>query len=205
MTQITYYAVIDLDGPIYDQAVAGQAYTDPGYSATMQGEDITSDVKVTTNMDMQNPKPGYYKVTYSAVNEDGFSASAERYVLVADADDKASGYYTTSPQSFRDSGSVTLYGRAFSVTVYGNGAGTYHVSDFLGGWYDQRAGYGSNYAAKGEFSIAPDGAISLISSSVAGWGDSLSSLDDASFDASTETISWVANYAGMKFHVTMSK
>lgn len=157
-------------------------------------------------MDLQNPKPGYYTVTYSAVNEDGFSASKTRYVLVADADDKASGYYVTSPQSFRmSSGTQTFYGNSYSVTVYGDGTGTYHVSDFLGGWYDQRAGYGSSYACPGEFSLDGDGNVTLINSSVAGWGDSLSSLDNGVFDEATQTFSWVAMYAGMEFHVTMSK
>lgn len=206
LTHITYYAVIDLDGPVYDQAVAGTPYVDPGYSATMQGENITSDVKISTDMDLQNPKPGYYTVTYSAVNEDGFPASTTRYVLVADADDKVSGYYTTDANSFREASSgVTFYGRRFQIIVYGDAAGQYHVSDFLGGWYDQRAGYGASYAAPGTFDLATDGSITLVSSSVAGWGDSLSGLDDASFDADSQTISWVALYAGMKFNVKMSK
>lgn len=206
MTQITYYAVIDLEGPVYDQAVAGTPYQDPGYSATMQGEDITADVKVTTDMDLQNPKPGYYTVTYSAVNEDGFPASSTRYVLVTDPDDKASGYYTTDANSFRvASAGTTYYGNSYSVTVYGDGSGLYHVSDFLGGWYAQRAGYGGSYAAVGQCDIAADGTISLVSSSVAGWGDSLSGLSEASFDAAAGTISWVASYAGMEFHVIMTK
>ncbi len=206
LTEITYYAVIDLEGPVYDQAVAGTPYVDPGYKATMQGEDITSEVKITTDMDLQNPKPGYYTVTYSAINADGFPASSTRYVLVADADDPASGYYTTDANSYRvSSGGTTYYGRSFSIVVYGDGTGTYNVSDFLGGWYDQRAGYGGSYAAVGQFDLAADGSISLVDSSVAGWGDSLSALNDAGFDAATGTISWVAVYAGMEFHVTMTK
>lgn len=209
MTQITYYAVIDLEGPVYDQAVAGTPYQDPGYSATMQGEDITADVKVSTDMDLQNPKPGYYTVTYSAVNEDGFPASSTRYVLVTDPDDKASGYYTTDANSFRvASGGTTYYGNSYSVTVYGDGSGHYHVSDFLGGWYAQRAGYGGSYAAVGQCDIAADGTISLVSSSVAGWGDSLVALNEGRFDAATGTISWVALYPEdpvMEFHVIMTK
>ena len=206
MTQSTYDAGIDLAGPVYDQAVAGTPYQDPGYSATMQGEDITADVKVSTDMDLQNPKPGYYTVTYSAVNEDGFPASSTRYVLVTDPDDKASGYYTTDANSFRvASAGTTYYGNSYSVTVYGDGSGHYHVSDFLGGWYAQRAGYGGSYAAVGQCDIAADGTISLVSSSVAGWGDSLSGLSEASFDAAAGTISWVASYAGMEFHVIMTK
>lgn len=206
LTQVTYYAVIELEGPVYDQAEAGTPYIDPGYSATMQGEDITSDVKISTTMDLSNPAPGYYTLTYSAINEDGFPATATRYVLVTDADDNASGYYSTDANSFRvSSGGTTYYGRSYSIIVYGDAQGQYHVSDFLGGWYDQRAGYGGSYAAVGAFDLAADGTITLVSSYVAGWGDSLSGLDDAKFDEESGTISWVADYAGMEFHVIMTK
>lgn len=205
LTQITYYANIELKGPAFDQATAGQPYTDPGFTATMQGQNIDSEVKVSSAMDFANPKPGYYTVTYSAVNPDGFIASASRRVLVSSADDKASGYYTTSPQSFREAAATTFYGAPFQVVVYGDGTGTYRISDFLGGWYEYRAGYGSNYAAAGSFSLDADGQMTLLDSSVPGWGDSISELNDGKFDAATSTFSWQAVYAGMKFNVTMTK
>lgn len=206
LTQITYYANIELDGPLYDQATAGVPYKDPGFTATMQGENINSQVKISSDMDLNNPKPGYYKLTYTAINKDGFPASASRFVLVASPDDKASGYYATSPKSFRlRDGATVYYGASFNVIVYGDGTGTYKVSDFLGGWYEYRSGYGSNYAAAGSFSLADDGTMTLLSSQVPGWGDSLSALNDGKFDAETETFSWQAVYAGMGFNVTMNK
>lgn len=206
VTGITYYPVIELDGPIYDQAPAGHAYVDPGYSASLNGEDYTQNVKVTSALDFADPKPGYYSISYSAVNSDGFSATATRYVLVAEADDKASGYYSTDPTSFRvASGNTVYYGDSYFVYVAGNGDGTYEVSDLLAGWYEYRAGYGSSYALGGELAIADDGTVSLVDSYLPGWGDSADDLTDGSFDAATGTISYLVQYAGMEFHVTMVK
>lgn len=204
LTQVTYYAVIDLEGPTYDQATAGKPYQDPGYSASMQGEDITDQVQVKTSMNLSDPQPGFYTLTYEAINEDGFPATATRYVLVSDEGDDASGYWTTDATSYRDNNGIVYFG-GYQVIIYGNGDGTYHVSDLLGGWYEFRAGYGSAYACVGEIGISDDGKISMISSSVAGWGDSASALSDGVFDASAKTMSWVVTYAGMNFHVNLSK
>lgn len=206
LTGITYYAVIELDGPVYDIADSGVPYTDPGYSATMEGEDITSDVVVSTKMDLNNPQPGYYSISYSAVNEDGFSSSATRYVLVTEAGDPISGYYTTNTASYRDYNGITYYG-GYNVIVYGNGDGTYHISDLLAGWYEYRAGYGSAYALSGEFSADADGNLTLVSSFLSGWGDSAESLTDGKYDAAAQTLSYVVEYTDtpLIFHVILDK
>jgi hypothetical protein len=207
LTRITYYPVIELEGSAYEMADAGQPFKDPGFKASLDGEDITDKVSVKTSMDMENPAPGYYTVTYSATNADGFSTSAVRHVLVADADDAASGYYTTDPESYRDYSGITYYGASYSIVVYGNGDGTYAVSDLLGGWYAQRAGYGDTYAMTGEVEIDADGNISLIDSYLEGWGDSLTSLTDGKFDADTGVMSWDVEYTEYPFifHVIMQK
>lgn len=206
LTGITYYAVIELEGPTYMIAPAGTPFVDPGYSATMQGEDITSQVKVSTNMDTQNPKPGYYSIVYSAVNPDGFSASSQRYVLIADADDKASGFYTTTGDTNLN-GSNFFGVNACSITVYGNGDGTYHISDLLGGFYAQVRGYGSAYALEGEVEIDADGNITLLDSYLAGWGDSANALTNGKLDAEAGTMSWTCDYTEYNylFNVTIAK
>lgn len=206
LTSITYYPVIELEGPINDIAVAGTPFTDPGYAASLNGEDITSDVKVTSKMDFANPKPGYYSITYSASNADGFSASAVRYVLVADNDDAVSGYYTTNTDSFRDYNGTTFYG-GYPMIVYANSDGTYHISDLLAGWYQYRAGYGADYALGGELSIDADGNIELIDSYLAGWGDSANGLTDGKFDQEAGTIKYIVSYTDYPFlfNVTLDK
>lgn len=206
-TGITYYPVLELEGPVYDQAVAGTPWQDPGFTATLNGQDISGEVSVTTSMDIANPKPGYYTVNYSAVNSDGMTASATRYVLVTSPGDAASGYYMTDPASYRDYNGQVFYGGSYRITVMGDGTGKYNISDLLGGWYANRAGYGGNYALKGVVEINDAGDISLVSSYLSGWGDSATALTEGKFDAETGTMSWVCEYTNYPFffHVTMTK
>lgn len=206
LTGITYYPVLELEGSVYDQAVAGTQFVDPGYSASLNGEDYTDHVEVSTKMDLSNPKPGYYTITYSATNSDGFSASVNRYVLVSENDDPVSGYYTTNTDSFRDYNGEIYYG-GYSEIVYANGDGTYHISDLLAGWYEYRAGYGSNYALGGDLSVDADGNIELISSYLIGWGDSANELTDGKFDAESGTIKYIVSYTNYPFlfNVTLDK
>lgn len=206
LTGITYYPVLELEGPVYDQAVAGTPFVDPGYSASLNGEDYTDHVEVSTKMDLSNPKPGYYTITYSATNSDGFSASVSRYVLVSENDDPVSGYYTTNQDSYRDYNGETYYG-GYSEIVYANGNGTYHISDLLAGWYEYRAGYGSAYALGGDISVDADGNIELISSYLSGWGDSANGLTDGKFDAASGTIKYIVSYTDYPFlfNVTLDK
>ncbi len=206
LTGITYYPVIELEGPINDIAVAGTPFVDPGYSASLNGEDYTSQVKITTKMDFSNPQPGYYSITYSATNADGFSASAVRNVIVAENDDAVSGYYTTNQDSYRDYNGIVFYG-GYPMIVYANGDGTYHISDLLAGWYQYRAGYGANYALEGELSIDADGNIELLDSYLIGWGDSANGLTDGKFDAAAGTIKYIVSYTDYPFlfNVTLDK
>lgn len=206
LTGITYYPVIELEGPINDVAEAGTPFVDPGYSASLNGEDYTSQVQVTTKMDLNNPKPGYYSISYSATNADGFSASAVRNVLVVANDDPVSGYYTTNTDSYRDYNGMTYYG-GYPVIVYANGDGSFHISDLLAGWYDYRAGYGSAYALEGELSVDADGNIELLDSYLSGWGDSANDLTDGKFDQEAGTIKYIVSYTDYPFlfNVTLDK
>ncbi|MDE6422751.1 MAG: DUF5012 domain-containing protein [Muribaculaceae bacterium] len=206
LTGITYYPVLELQGPVYDTAVAGTPFQDPGCTASLNGEDYSSNIVVTTKMDLSNPKPGYYSVVYSATNSDGFSASVTRYVLVSENTDPISGYYTTNGDSFRDYNGQVFYG-GYPEVVYANGDGTYHISDLLAGWYEYRAGYGSAYALGGEIKVDDDGTITLISSFLSGWGDSANGLTDGVFDAEAGTIKYVVSYTDYPFlfNVTLNK
>lgn len=197
-TSITYYPVLTMDGPVYDLAPAARPYSDPGCTATLNGEDVTDRIQVVTSMNLQNPAPGYYPINYRVVNADGFSATAVRYVLVADANDKASGYYTVSTDSYRDYNGIIYYG-GYMLRVVGDGAGNYEISDLLGGWYEYRAGYGSSYALSGNVTIDPDGNIDLVDSYLIGWGDSANSLSDGKFDPATGHITWSVSYTDYPF------
>ncbi len=99
MTRITYYAELTIEGSPIITVAKGTSYVDPGYSATMQGEDVTEQVKVTSNVDMS--KSGAYTVDYAIANADGFAKTGSRTVVVADPNDPIEGGYIVDPASFR--------------------------------------------------------------------------------------------------------
>ena len=204
VTRITYYPTITLEGSLYMTMNVGGAYTEPGFTAVMNGEDISKDVTVTNNIDATTP--GLYQVNYSFVNPDGIAANKVRYVIVVPAGDNIGGHYSSDPASFRiASGKTVAYGGAFGVLVIPTTTpGTYDVDDLLGGWYAQRAGYGGAYACVGKISVNAAGVVTMLGSSVAGWGDSADSLT-GTFNSATGTFTWTVMYAGMSFNVTLHK
>jgi len=202
-TRVTYYALIELEGDDYIVVEKGSDFADPGFSATINGEDVSDKVVVDSNVDTS--KSGVYSISYSMTNKDGFTASAERTIVVLNSQDPIEGFYTTSADSYRDrAGTITKYGASYTILVIGEGNGVYSVEDFLGGYYWIRAGYGTNYACYGTVSIADDGTVAGLTSSVPGWGDSAKSVT-GTYDSATKTISIDTNYAGMDFYVTMTK
>ena len=202
LTRITYYPVLELEGETTMLVDKGSNYTEPGYTATLNGEDVSADVVVESNVNTS--KSGIYSVVYSIVNEDGFSSVANRTVIVFDFEDPVEGIYTVDPSSYRlYNGAQTAFGRAFQIYVLANGDGTYFVDDILGGWYCQRAGYGTNYAMQAHIKVSGD-VVELVDSYIPGWGDSL--VDWADGTVSNGTMSYTAVYvSGMEFRVTMSK
>ena len=203
-TRITYYPVLTLEGDTYVYAPLNGKYEEPGYTAELDGKDVTSEVTVTS--DVNTAKLGLYTVKYSIVNSDGIKVSSMRYVFFVNPADPVSGIYFTDPASYRiAAGKTQTYGKAYVVLVTHVSDNQYEVDELVGGWYAQRAGYGSDYALSGEIDVADNGEITLLESYVPGWGDSAESLDNATFDKVTGVISWKVAYAGMSFYVTMKK
>ena len=191
LSRITYYPSIQLKGDSYLVWEKGGAYEEPGYVSELNGEDVTSQVTVSGAVDVN--KSGIYTLTYTTVkNSDGFDASASRTVVVLDSSSAIEGFYMNQATSNRNG---TAYGKNFQVLVIDNGDGTISVDDLLGGWYCQRAGYGTKYAMSGVLGVAEDGTLTLIDSYVPGWGDGLDSFE-GKFDAATSTINFVCVYAG---------
>lgn len=205
LSYITYYPTIELEGDTYMVWEKGVPFQEPGYSSMMGSEDVSDQVKVTGNLDTN--KSGIYTLTYNTVkNEDGFGATATRTVVVLDPNNAVEGFYLCSPDSYREYNGEVAYGYPFEILVLDNGDGTYIIDDLLGGWYCQRAGYGSDYAMEGLISIEDDGTISLLDSYVPGWGDSAEDLE-GTFDAATGTFSWAVTYTDYPFifHVVLNK
>ena len=201
LSRITYYPSIQLKGDSYLVWEKGVAYEEPGYVSELNGEDVTSQVTVSGAVDVN--KSGIYTLTYTTVkNSDGFDASASRTVVVLDSSSAIEGFYMNQATSNRNG---TAYGKNFQVLVIDNGDGTISVDDLLGGWYCQRAGYGTKYAMSGVLGVAEDGTLTLIDSYVPGWGDGLDSFE-GKFDAATSTINFVCVYAGsLTFNETWVK
>jgi hypothetical protein len=207
--RITYYPSITVLGDATILWPKGVAFADPGYYAEMQGEDFTSQVQLAGLPNVN--KPGAYTITYSAVNADGFSASAKRTVYVYDTTptDLASGIYTVSAGSYRkvvSTGAQVAYGSAFDIIIIQVEPGVFYVSDLFGGWYAQRAGYGSRYEMNSYVELYDDNTFELLDSYNAGWGDGMSDFYDASYDPATATISWAPEYVGSYiFYQTITK
>ena len=203
-SRFTYYPTIELEGDTYLVWDKGTPFVDPGYVSTMNGEDVTAEVIISGTPDVN--KSGIYTMTYTTKkNDDGFDASASRTVVVLDPNSAVEGFYLTQPDSYRTyNGNEVAFGNAFEILVIDNGDGTLYVDDLFGGWYCQRAGYGTKYAMGGTISLAADGTVGLISSLVPGWGDSLDDLTGSYADG-VFTVDAVYNKNTMHFYQTWVK
>lgn len=192
-TKVTIYPIVTINGDEVIFVQKGVAFNDPGANATLDGADVSDNVVVKSTVNVN--APGKYSVVYSMVNEDGFKVEKSRTIYVYDGTTSniESKIYTVAPGSNRN-GSPAFSG--YPVVVYQVSPGVFGISDFLGGYYQYRAGYGPSYAAAGEFRLNADNTLSLISSYVPGWGDSLDGLENGIVNLSSETISFTAKYAG---------
>jgi len=198
VSKITYYVTYKMSGDQTTLVPVGTAYVDPGIKAIEGTKDVTSTMKTTGSVN--SAKIGLYPVTYSAVNADGFASSATRLVIVYDptVTTDISGQYQLATGSYRktlSSGAKTSFS-GYNISLSKIAPGIFYVSDFFGGYYDQRAAYGATYAMTGYVKLNSDNTLGLLSSVVAGWGDSLNSLANATYNPGTKAIHWDATYAG---------
>ncbi|WP_028911438.1 BT_2262 family domain-containing protein [Prevotella sp. MA2016] len=202
-SRFTYYPVLELQGDDFMVIDKGSTFQDPGFTATLNGEDVSSEVNVQSNIN--SDKSGVYTVVYSIVNSDGIAANARRTVVVLDSSNAVEGLYYTTPTSYRlREGAQVTYGDSFQLLVIDNGDGTYSADDLLGGWYCQRAGYGDKYAMPATIKIQ-DGVVIIVGGGgVAGWSDGYSAFE-GTFDAATSTFNLKTTYAGMDFIQTWVK
>ena len=112
LTRITYYPVITLQGDNPYVVQLGEKYTEPGYTATLNGEDYTDNVQISSNVD--SSVPGIYSVTYSATNPDGCSYSTTRDVYVLNPGGIANVYLShcwMGARDYKDLRGFYCYGR----------------------------------------------------------------------------------------------
>ena len=162
LTRITYYPVISLQGDNPYVVQLGGTYTEPGYSASLNGEDYTSGVKVDSNV---NPAvPGIYAVTYSATNPDGCSWSTTRDVYVLNPGGVANVYISHCWMGSRDY-------KNLPIVISPVSDGVYEIEDICGGFYcyGRYPGYEPTYDFHGEvqFSLNEDGTFNILK--IGGW------------------------------------
>lgn len=196
---ITYFADLELLGDVDLVLEVGTPFVEPGYIATISGKDVKDQVVVTSDVDVETA--GIYSIDYQVTNADGFSVSATRNVYVADPTPSviSTGIHTTAEGTQRlwiSSGAIVPFS-GFKIIILQTEPGVFYISDFMGGYYDQRVGYGPNYAMTGYFKLNEDNTISAISSLVPGWGDSLDELINSSVDPETGKIKYDLSYAGL--------
>jgi hypothetical protein len=198
-TRVTNYIILTINGDEVVYVNAGDTYVDAGCKAEAAGQDV-SDKIVTTNP-VDTKVIGPYTVTYKATNEDGFSSLTNRYVYVGEAK-----VGTVSPGSFRKTkaGAIVNWS-GFDIDMLTDGKGKYWVEDLLGGYYEQRAGYGARYSMKGFLQVNADNTVDLVGGGdVEGWSDSYDDFKDGKYDPATNTISYDVVYAGMDFNVILT-
>ena len=79
-SKVTNYPLLTINGESTVVLTEGDIYTEEGAVALEGGQPID----VTTTGTVDSSTPGVYNVVYSAVNTDGFPASARRIVIVLD-------------------------------------------------------------------------------------------------------------------------
>ena len=131
---VTNYAVLETLGDPIIFVEIGSAYTEPGVSATISGEAVEFE----TIGSVDAGTPGIYDLQYLVVNSDGFPATSNRIVYVYENDGSVAGVY--------DGLRVGRAGGPILVTTTGT-AGTYSISDILGGHYEFERGFGRGAGA----------------------------------------------------------
>ena len=91
LSSITNYAVIEIIDSNEIILNQGDSWTDPGANVTLAGAPFPYE----TSLVVDTNTPGVYYIDYSAVNDEGFSASARRTVVVV----------STAPSAYNLAGS----------------------------------------------------------------------------------------------------
>ena len=210
-TKLTYYVDLQMQGDEFMLVPIGTPFVDPGCKAELSGEDYTSNIITTGVSDVDVNQVGFYDIVYSAVNPDGYAASATRTVCVYDpsvTESLAGSYqpdmtgtkYGTKGYTFADyAASYGNTAQCTGITFTEEAPGIYYVNDIFAGWYWQIRAYGTKYCMTAYVNLDKDNTVHLLSSYISGWGDSLDYLENGKYDPETGGITYSLSYAGQIF------
>ncbi len=168
ISKVTNYPIITVEGDNIIVLANGSSFTDPGVSAKAG----TSDVPVTTDGSVNTLKDGIYTLKYSAVNTDGFSASASRTVVI----------YTTAA----DAASHDLSG-TYVRTSNGSAASWTKIAPGVYKVFNPGGAPGTNLTV---VAINPSGFTIDIPDQQASDGSITSSTDEVYTNSTPATYSW---------------
>lgn len=201
LSKVTYFAELNLKGDDFVKLSLGETYTEPGYEATENGEDISERVKVSGSVN--SATPGFYNLVYSVANVDGFSVSKTRQVMVVDPDHFASAY-----QGESQAGTRHYTGAPILITE--NEDGTYLIDDLLGGlqFYGMNPGLEPMYDfhAEAKVKLNDDNTLSLLE--VGNWyfaSQLTLSLTEGKYNPETGVVTMTVDYGGTPLSVTLTK
>lgn len=150
---ITNYPVFELNGEDVIFINKGDEYSDPGVVVTENGVEIEYSTSISSDFrnfsELDTNKPDIYRITYSAVNKDGFAGTASRTVIVTEQGnliDNISGLYTSTV--LRNGAGGAAYTDMEYVMIWKRDDGKYEMSDGIGLYYAVGRAYGNSYLAR---------------------------------------------------------
>lgn len=187
--RVTYYPDIVLEGGNTIAWQVGKEYVEPGYKATLQGEDVTTDVVVSGEVD--GSTSAVYSLKYSYTNVDGFVSTVNRTIVVYDVAnaspvDISGKYSNTNTSVYRANGDLARdynayyggYNYPINITK-GPATGLFYIQDLFTGLYLYYAGYGSAYAYKAFVLLNADNTIDILNGDeIDPWGDPVTQNPD---------------------------
>lgn len=157
LTDILYYPVITLEGGDVLLTV-GDEYQEQGFSAALGDQDLTGQVKVSSNVDTS--APGFYKVTYSVADAEGHEANESRKVFVNNPGHFDNIYWGECKH--KTNAARHYYNSPISIKDMGDGY--YLLSDLLCGFYTYGVypGYPYDFDAESIIQLNDDNTVELI-------------------------------------------
>jgi len=171
----------------------GTPYVDPGIHAIQIIGNDTTELTYKIVNDVKVNIPGSYKLFYQVLNSEKVPFYISRRVNIV----SFTGYDVFEMPTGTYNGIRVNKGRGGTVQITKLATGVYQISDLLAGYYEQFAGYGSDYGAPGILVINEDGSMRSELGNTAAWGEVTGT--NFAFDAATNVLTFKAILVDVNF------